>query len=95
MGAPSGVVSSLVPIIHVPPHSSPRDWVFSMREHVHDSADNARLPLLDGRVEQNSSTENTNVTQPSDGEIATGANHEVDDTSRLILGELDCDGEIA
>ena len=94
MGAPSGVVSSLVPIIHVPPHSSPRDWVFSMREHVHDSdADNARL--IDGRVDQNSPTENTNVTQPSDGEIATGANHEVDDASRLILGELDCDGEIA
>jgi hypothetical protein len=95
-GAFAGVMSSLVPIIHVPPHSSPRESVSPIQEHGQDSdSDNTSLPPLDGSTNRNPSTENINLIQSSDGEIITEANQDVDEMSRLVLEELDCDGEIA
>lgn len=81
-------------LVHVPP----RDWVFPIQEHAQDAQDsdpdNAGLPPLNGSADQNFPRENTNLTQPSD-EIAARASQDVDGMSRLILEELDCDGEIA
>lgn len=96
MGAFAGVVSSLVPIIHVPPHSSPRESVSPIQEHAQGGdSDNIGPPPLDGSTNRNSSAGNINLIQPPDGGITNEANQDVDEMSRLVLDELDCDGEIA